>query len=76
MLTRLPLEVGENIIGVELMLLRLDGYFGIVDHHNHKCYLEFVNDHDHDTIIPIIQRHVMAGVRIHSDGAQVCCCLR
>ena len=43
--------------------------FGVVDGRNQKCYLEFMDDHNHDTIIPIIQRSVMAGVRIH--GAQV-----
>ena len=49
--------------------------FGIVDKTHHKCYLEFLPDKSHPSIIPIIQRHCQPGIQIHSDGAQVYKCL-
>ena len=36
--------------------------FGIVDKTNHKCYLEFLQDKSHPSIIPIIQHHCRPGI--------------
>ena len=45
--------------------------FGIIDNLNHKCYIEFVQKRDVNTIIPIITRHVANGCTINTDGAKV-----
>ena len=45
--------------------------FGIIDKVNHQVHVEFVQKHDHDSIIPIITRHCRPGVTINSDGAKV-----
>ena len=50
--------------------------FGIVDSINHKCVIQFIEDKSHQSILPIIQRHVSVGCRVHSDGAAVYKCLR
>ena len=49
--------------------------FGIVDRANHKCFVQFIPDKSHPSIIPIIQHHCQQGIHIHSDGAQVYHCL-
>ena len=49
--------------------------FGIVDHTNHKCLVEFIDDRKHESIIPVISRHIRQGSTIYSDGARVYKCL-
>ena len=50
--------------------------FGLVCSFHHKIYCEFIEDKSHESIIPLITRHVEQGATIHSDGANVYKCLR
>lgn len=49
--------------------------FGIIDLTNHKCFIQFIQDKSHNSIIPLIQNHIQLGTTIHSDGAAVYRCL-
>ena len=50
--------------------------FGLVCSEHHKVYCEFIQDKSHQSIIPLITRHVEHGATIPSDGANVYKCLR
>ena len=49
--------------------------FGMVCSVHHKFYGEFIEDKSHQSIIPLISRHIQRGAVIHSDGANVYKCL-
>ena len=50
--------------------------FGIICSAHHKVHCEFIEDKKHETVIPIITRHVDHGATIYSDGAKVYQCLQ
>ena len=49
--------------------------FGIIDTVTKKCIIELVPDAKHDTLIPIIRKHVPHGMTIYTDGAKMYQCL-